>query len=210
MPIYVLHGFQWPRKPIREFIIVNNVDDGASDYIMGPTTPDAFRATLTKLWPAIMARLPYIQFIEQHDPDYSATQPYAFVADVVVEANGSIDIDKTREVHGPSATAWEAFYELRDKLYEFAKQFNPGMEEFQIRWYVHCILPFEAPVGVAKPNLGAFAYYQLVIYRYAVYNGDPERLQDQYQRPVDAEEVVNEDEDDNVCTSTIQAGHSTR
>ncbi|KAK4693931.1 hypothetical protein P7C71_g3559, partial [Lecanoromycetidae sp. Uapishka_2] len=134
MPVYVLHGFRWPRVPVRQFIIVQDVNEAASDYIMHTATPDALHAAMSKLWPDIMARLPNLQFIEQHDPENPATQPFAFVADVVVKSSTHLDIDKTRE-QGPKPAAWEAFMDLKEELQNYAKQFNPNIAEFPVGWY---------------------------------------------------------------------------
>ncbi|MCJ1275330.1 hypothetical protein MMC21_003132 [Puttea exsequens] len=150
MPIYLLHGFRWPRTPIREFTIVNNVEEAASDYIMSRGTPEAFRDAFAKNWPEVMAGIPNISFIEQYDPQEPKPEAYAYVADVVIERHQDIDVDKARE-NGPPAAAWEAFADLRDKLLLFARQFNATTPDFNIGWY-------------------------------AVYNGDPDRLQDEYQR----------------------------
>lgn len=146
MSMYVLHGFRWPRRAIREWVIVNNVDDAAPDYLMSATTPDALKASMIKMFPDIMARVPNLQFIEQHDPEAPAIQTFAFVADVVVQSNQHIDIDMARKC-GPKPAAWDAFMDLKAGLYEFAKNFQPNLPEFTIGWYVHYTLPCCASTG---------------------------------------------------------------
>lgn len=152
MPVYVLHGFRWPRTPIRQFIIVNDINDAASDYIMQSTTPNALHAAMTKLWPDIMNRLPNLQFIEQHDPENPATHPFAFVADVVVKSNAHVDIDKTRE-QGPKPAAWEAFMDLKEALHKFAMNFDPSLAEFPVGW---CVLLPSHIDGLAGVRMHAF------------------------------------------------------
>lgn len=38
MPTYLCHGFRWHRRDIRIFVILNNMDDAAPDWIIGRTT----------------------------------------------------------------------------------------------------------------------------------------------------------------------------
>ena len=119
MPVFALHGFRWPRTPIRHHVILNNVDDAAPDYIMSSTSPDALRASFTEKWPDIMAHLPNLQFIEMHDPtdcrQGSNDQPYAYVADRV--EIGALDADLHKIMNeglGITNEEWQAMGELRD------------------------------------------------------------------------------------------------
>ena len=136
MPMYVLHGFRWPRTAIREFIILNNIDDAAPDYLMATTTPEALKEAFIKKFPHIMAQVPNVQFVEQHDPEKPATQTFAFVADVVFESDQSIDIDVARQ-HGPKPAEWDAFMDLKGALNELARMFYPDLPDFTIGWWVH-------------------------------------------------------------------------
>lgn len=38
MPTYLCHGFRWHRPAIRSFVIINNLDDVAPDWIIGRTS----------------------------------------------------------------------------------------------------------------------------------------------------------------------------
>ena len=93
MPLYLLHGFRWPRHLIRIFIILNNLEDASADYIQTPTTISALRTAIFTLHPQLQNECPGLTFIEQHDPEDLRTgaQPYAFVADNVREAPLSMD-----------------------------------------------------------------------------------------------------------------------
>lgn len=35
MPVYVVHGFRWPRGKIRIHVILNNIDDAAPEWLVG-------------------------------------------------------------------------------------------------------------------------------------------------------------------------------
>lgn len=148
MPVYLLHGFKWPRvgkHGIIVYIIVRSLDDATADYLQNPRTTRSLIDSLELGNPDIMSRIPELHFIEQHDPDDLSTtaavsQPYAFTANKVVtiadDFNGlSLDVSEImNEGTGLSESGMEAMEELRDKL-------APGEK---IGWYI-------------------------------VYNGDPER-----------------------------------
>ncbi|PHH88855.1 hypothetical protein CDD83_6968 [Cordyceps sp. RAO-2017] len=38
MPAYLCHGFRWHRREIRIFVIVNDLEDAAPDWVVAPTT----------------------------------------------------------------------------------------------------------------------------------------------------------------------------
>lgn len=41
MPTYLIHGFRWHRANIRIYIILNNVEEAASEWLMAPNTSNA-------------------------------------------------------------------------------------------------------------------------------------------------------------------------
>ncbi|KAL1967477.1 hypothetical protein VTN77DRAFT_3262 [Rasamsonia byssochlamydoides] len=150
MPVYKLHGFRWPRggnPSIRVYIVLNNLDDAAAEYIQQKRTSRLILDSFKRNDPEIMAHLPELQLIEQYDPDDTSdaavSQPYAYVADKVIilpdserPADGlgkSIDEGPLNDA-ALSPQAWDALAELRDKI-------APGQK---IGWWI-------------------------------VYNGDPER-----------------------------------
>ena len=119
MPIYVLHGFRWPRRGIRHHIILNNIDDAAPEYIVSPKTSASLLQSLRGFYPHAMKALPNLRFVEQYDPaDVSSralSQPYAFVADKVEICQLSLDIGEIIG-QGVPAEGWGALLELRDQL----------------------------------------------------------------------------------------------
>lgn len=91
MPVYILHGFRWPRAGftgIRVHIILQNIDDAAPEYIQGRQTERAILKNFREAFPDILEHLPNLRLIEQYDPDdvseAAVSQPYAYVADKVV------------------------------------------------------------------------------------------------------------------------------
>lgn len=119
MPAYLIHGFRWPRPLIRIHIILQNIDDAAAEWLVAPGTTAALLQNFTYLFPDAMEHLPQLRFIEQYDPEditaSAASQPYAYVADVVHEVKLGIDIDEVRG-RGLGNEQWTALMELRDKV----------------------------------------------------------------------------------------------
>lgn len=132
MPVYLLHGFRWPRPAIRIHIILQNLDDAAAEWISSPLTSSTLLTSFRTLHPTIMAHLPHLQFIEQYDPHdespRATSQPYAFVADRVEECGLSRDVGEVMG-RGVGAEGWAALVELRDQL---AKGEKVGW------WVVYC------------------------------------------------------------------------
>jgi hypothetical protein len=149
MPVYKIHGFQWPRggvPSVRVFIVLENLDDAAAEYIQQKKTSTLILDALKKNHPVATGHLPDLQLIEQYDPldttDAAVSQPYAFVADRV-----TILPEHTRPIHGLSVSIDQRQLddtispEARDSLAEIRDAIAPGQ---QIGWWI-------------------------------VYNGDPER-----------------------------------
>ena len=99
MPIYLLHGFRWPRGSftgIRVHVVMNNVEDASAEYVQTPNSQSSLLSSFREKWPEIMKDLEaslggrQLRFIEQYDPEdlsgsNSYSQPYAFIGDRVVE-----------------------------------------------------------------------------------------------------------------------------
>ncbi|KAL1989652.1 hypothetical protein VTN49DRAFT_6849 [Thermomyces lanuginosus] len=91
MVVYKIHGFRWVRAKLPMSILVyvvrNNIDDAAAEYIQEPTTTRVLLESFQEKFPDIMAHLPELHLLEQYDPedlsDAAVSQPYAFVADRV-------------------------------------------------------------------------------------------------------------------------------
>lgn len=87
MPVYMLHGFRWPRSGftgIRVYIVLHNLEDAAAEYIQQPVTADLLDESLKHTAPQLMSRLPAIQFIESYDPgdesSNTVSQDFAYVS----------------------------------------------------------------------------------------------------------------------------------
>ncbi|KAF2724165.1 hypothetical protein K431DRAFT_263408 [Polychaeton citri CBS 116435] len=129
MPVYLLHGFRWPRPLIRIHIILQNLDDAAAEWLVAPSTTKALLWNFSQLYPDCMEHVPHLRFCEQYDPNdessHAVSQPYAYVADVVEEVKLGLDIDEVRQ-RGVGNEQWAAMMELRDKL----------APEEKVGWYV--------------------------------------------------------------------------
>ena len=119
MPTYLLHGFRWPRPLIRIHIILQNLDDAAAEWLVAPDTTLALLRNFNQLYPDSMAHLSRLRFVEQYDPDDTsagaASQPFAYVADVVHEVKLGVAVDDVVS-GGINNEQWSSMMELRDKL----------------------------------------------------------------------------------------------
>ena len=96
MPVYILHGFRWPREGltgIRVRTILHDLEDVSADYIQNPGSQASLIQSFRKEYPDVMKSLPTLTLLEQYDPedvisDAAVCQPYAFVADRVVTIAG--------------------------------------------------------------------------------------------------------------------------
>ncbi|KAL2006716.1 hypothetical protein VTN00DRAFT_9384 [Thermoascus crustaceus] len=123
MPVYLVHGFRWPRvglSGIRVFIVIHNLEDAAAEYLQNPTSSRLVIDAFKKVAPEAMARLPDLRLIEQYDPedlsDAAVSQPYAYVAGKVLTLpeNGiGFDVDELKNQHSELSSALE---DLRDKV----------------------------------------------------------------------------------------------
>lgn len=129
MPVYLLHGFRWPRPLIRIHIILQNLDDAAAEWLVAPGTTLALLKNFHELYAESMEYLDQLRFVEQYDPNDTSpgagSQPYAYVADVCEEIKLGIDVDDVRG-KGVKNDQWAAMMELRDKL----------APEEKVAWYV--------------------------------------------------------------------------
>nr|POE93632.1 hypothetical protein CFP56_19644 [Quercus suber] len=129
MPTYLLHGFRWPRPLVRIHVILQNLDDVASEWLVAPDSTTALLTNLHELYPQVMQHLHQLRFIEQYDPaDESAgsgSQPYAYVADIVHEIKLGVAVDDVVSA-GIGNEQWNSMMELRDKL----------APEEKVSWYI--------------------------------------------------------------------------
>jgi hypothetical protein len=117
MPTWLVHGFRWPRLAIRIHIILENLEDCATEWLMAPATTAQLTESFKSKYPEQLAHLPSLRFIEQYDPtdEYTKDQPYAYICDQVTEIKLGVDVDDIRGV-GVQSEAWTALIELRDKV----------------------------------------------------------------------------------------------
>lgn len=119
MPVYLVHGFRWPRLKIRHQVILQNIEEASPEYTMTPASSSAIISQLRTQYPTVMANLPHLRLIEQYDPaDTSSSaqsQPYAYVTDKVTVHDLSIIVEDTISQGLPPAS-WEAMAELRDNI----------------------------------------------------------------------------------------------
>ncbi|KAJ9293768.1 hypothetical protein DTO271G3_7395 [Paecilomyces variotii] len=165
MPVYILHGFRWPRDGftgIRVFIVLHNVEEAAAEYLQQPVTSRELLKTFQRLEPDIMARIPEMHFIEQYDPDdlEGVSQPYAYVADKVITLP-----DKTMPDKGLSRSV-EEILKLGSELSEESSQ---ALEELRAKY-------------AENEKIGWWV----------VYNGDPDRPFDDEEETEGEEEEEEE------------------
>ena len=133
MPVYMVHGFRWPRggfTGIRVYVVLHNLEDAAAEYLQQPLTSQLILDSLKQTNGDVMSKLPDLQFIEQYDPDdttsvEAVSKPFAFVAAKVMTlgepgepgANLSWNTEELdREGAGLSESGQEALEQLRDRL----------------------------------------------------------------------------------------------
>jgi hypothetical protein len=115
MPTWLVHGFRWPRQRILIQTVLYNLEDVASEWIMGPASHACLLENMKTLYPDLLVHLPNLRFIEQYDPadEVTKSQPYAYVCDQVHEVQLGVDVDEVRG-KGVKNEAWSAMADLRD------------------------------------------------------------------------------------------------
>ncbi|KAJ5351930.1 hypothetical protein N7452_000904 [Penicillium brevicompactum] len=141
MPVYMLHGFRWPRAGftgIRVYIVLHNLEEAAAEYIQQPLTTELLSESFHKTQADLVPRLPELSFIEQYDPadetSGTVSQDHAYVGARVMEipddgtgAGGGQNIeDVVEQGSGLTDDETKALEELRDRL-------APGEK---IGWYL--------------------------------------------------------------------------
>jgi len=96
MPVYLVHGFRWPREGfsgIRVHAVLHNLEDTSVEYIQNENSKADILGSFHRLYPEIMKELDgpgrNLEFIEQYNPEdtegaHAVSQPYAYVGDKVV------------------------------------------------------------------------------------------------------------------------------
>lgn len=134
MPVYMLHGFRWPRggfTGIRVYIVLHNLEEAAAEYLQQPLTTELLLESLKRIHPDLMPRLPELRFIEQYDPadetSNTVSHPFAYVGAKVLTISdgesmppgvgpGANIEDAVEQGSGLSDDAMQALETLRDRL----------------------------------------------------------------------------------------------
>ena len=130
MPIYLVHGFQWPRILIRQHTANFDIDDCAPDWVhMGSPSSTALLDSLHHLYPSLMESLDSehtdIQLIEEYSQTEASAMPknFVYVCDRVKRLEGcSLDVgDTAGREWGLGDGPDERMVKLRDELAAGAK-----------------------------------------------------------------------------------------
>ncbi|KAL8859628.1 MAG: hypothetical protein Q9178_004027 [Gyalolechia marmorata] len=117
MSVFLVHGFRWARNEIRVHVVLQEVDDAAPNNLMCGDSEEAMDENFRELYPGPMAHLPPLRFIEPLNPNTEKfkypSEPYAYVADVVVQSEDVIDVTEVMN-KGIRAAQWDAMADLRD------------------------------------------------------------------------------------------------
>jgi hypothetical protein len=219
MPVYLVHGFRWPREGltgIRVHAVVHNLDDCSVEYIQNENSRTELLASFRKTYPEIMHELEgpgrKLEFIEQYNPEdvdgpLAVSQPWAFVGDkVVVFAASPSGGGGGPSEQPPSTPSSAAQKKPRPATQPMSKAapFNspPDMAALSVN---------VEEVVADGPGLTNKAWEALADLRdkiaegekigwWVVYNGDPDRSYDYQDEDEDAYEYeeMEEDEDEDV------------
>lgn len=131
MPLYLVHGFKWPRYDILVHVLSNGLEAATPDWTMSNRTSDELLAYFCITWPNIMEELPDLRFFEQYEPsentEVDSMDNFAFVADRVQECGLSVKFATLASIAAHSHTNGAgALGELRDHL----------AKEADIGWWV--------------------------------------------------------------------------
>lgn len=99
--------------------MLQEVDDAAPNNLMCGDSEEAMNENFRELYPGPMANLPPLRFIEPLNPNNEKfkypSEPYAYVADVVVQSEDVIDVTEVMNT-GIRAAQWDAMADLRDMI----------------------------------------------------------------------------------------------
>ncbi|KAK5998297.1 hypothetical protein PT974_00672 [Cladobotryum mycophilum] len=143
MPTYLCHGFRWQRRLIRIFVILENIDEGAPDWIIARGSSRAilqrfatkfdFLPRPTSKQPAGQQQVPAsednvlvndwspVKLLEEYDPEEMAisARPFAYVADYAIRVDLSAGLDEEKakyEAQLKEGNQGDWFERLRDEL----------------------------------------------------------------------------------------------
>ncbi|KAJ5819535.1 AP complex mu/sigma subunit [Penicillium riverlandense] len=134
MPVYMLHGFRWPRAGftgIRVYIVLHNLEEAAAEYLQQPLTTELLLKSFERTQADLMPRLPELRFIEYYDPadesSNTVSQDYAYVGARVLTIPDGGEIpagmgpgenieDAVEQGSGLTQDQMAALEELRDRI----------------------------------------------------------------------------------------------
>lgn len=101
-------------------VVLQEVDDAAPNNLMSGESEEAMNENFCELYPGPMAKLPPLRFIEPLNANNEKfnypSEPFAFVADAVVQSEDWIDVTHAmNKAHIPAAQ-WDAMADLRDLI----------------------------------------------------------------------------------------------
>ncbi|KIX99944.1 uncharacterized protein Z520_04582 [Fonsecaea multimorphosa CBS 102226] len=226
MPVYLVHGFRWPREGftgIRVHAVLHNLDDCSAEYIQNANSREELLRSFRKIYPDIMRELDHtdtnpastrrLEFIEQYNPDdlespYAVSQPYAFVGDKVVMIAAGPGMGLT----GPGVAQVKAYqHHVLTEAEKKQRATTLPMSKsapFNSPAYDTAALSVNLDEVVADgPGLTNKAWEALADLRdkiaegekigwWVVYNGDPERSFDDVEEDDDDDEQEDEEMED--------------
>lgn len=233
MPVYLLHGFRWPRAGytgIRVHAIVHNLEDCSVEYIQNDASKFALLQSFRNQFPDIMQHLEdqrsgrTLHFVEQYDPeDYSTdnavSQAHAFIADrVVVMAAGAISspVANNKESDGktdpkspsspPSTPAKPSTSSSATSSHLVAH--NPSALYLNVEETMSNGPVLTPQAWEALAQLRDKIAEGEKIGWWVVYNGDPERSFSEDEDEVDTESIDGDEDDEDERSGTPTPTHS--
>ena len=214
MPVYLVHGFRWPRAGftgIRVHVIENDLLNSSAEYIQNEMSQREILQSFRKAYPEIMQELESpgrgLTLLEQYDPDdvtsdSAVSQPWAFVGDKVVTLAGNVDGTTLSSASG----AREANVAKRSASMGEGGRPLSGVESSARAGGPDLSVNMDEVVAEG-PGLTAKAWEALADLRdkiaqgekigwWVVYNGDPERAYDgDEEEEYEEEEGIEESEE---------------
>lgn len=216
MPVYLLHGFRWPREGltgIRVRTILHDLEDVSADYIQNPASQFAVLESFRKEYPEIMTSLPNLTLLEQYDPedvssDAAICQPYAFVGDRVVTIAGggpnTIQRPLSGVIHDSGKVPASHGAKKKAPGEVQGKAMSPSPKSRDTALSVNIEDVMASGPGVTPQAWEALADLRDKIANgekigwFVIYNGDPDRLVE------DDEELDSEDEGNTIGDNATQ------
>ena len=213
MPVYLLHGFRWPRATltgIRIHTIIHNLEEVSVDYIQNVNSTTEILKSFRTAFPDIMKDLEGpgkrgLTFLEQYDPEDcmsedSISQPYAFVGDRVVTLAGGAKAATAATSDRPLSASTKNSDDKSSGTAKPVLSKSVAMDTSILSINVEDII-------AEGPGVSTIAWQALADLRdklaqdekigwWIVYNGDPERPYDDSDSGSSTDEEDSDDEDE--------------